>query len=114
MSFQNLCLLGSLILLLLFTFTGESHSETETWTLTGDERALIDEVHQAGVLDEAGWARFFERVKYSPRREGAIHKALNDESIGSRLNATSIGYLSMYLIQITRSITSPNMDSGAY
>ena len=85
MTFRNLCLLGSLILLLLFTFTGESHSETVKLVLTPEERALIDEVYNAGVLDDAGWARFFERVKYSPRREGAIHKALNDESIGSRI-----------------------------
>ena len=85
MTFRNLCLLGSLILLLLFTFTGESHSETQTWVLTPEERALIDEVYNAGVLDEAGWKRFYERVKYSPQREGAIHKALSDESIGSRI-----------------------------
>ena len=85
MTFRNLCLLGSLILLLLFTFTGESHSETQTWVLTPEERALIDEVYTKGYLDEAGWKRFYERVKYSPRREGAIYKALHDESIGSRI-----------------------------
>ena len=85
MTFQNLCLLGSLILLLLFTLIGESYSEVETWTLTEDERTLIDEVYNMGVLDEAGWKRFYERVKYSPQREGAIYKALYDESIGSRI-----------------------------
>ncbi len=45
---------------------------------------MINRVYQMGITDEAYWERFRERVKYSPRREGAIHKALYDESVGSR------------------------------
>lgn len=58
---------------------------TQTWVLTPDERALINEVYNANLLDEAGWARFFERVRTSPRREGAIENALLDEGLGDRV-----------------------------
>ena len=58
---------------------------TEIWKLTPDEISLIDEVYNAGVLDEAGWARFYERVRTAPRREGAIESALTEEGIYSRL-----------------------------
>jgi hypothetical protein len=106
MTFQNFCLLGSLMLLLLFTFTGQSHSETVKWTLTENERALIDEVYNAGVLDDAGWARVFERVKYSPRREDAIYKALYDESIGSRIERD--------IYRLTVHVSDPNHIIGYF
>lgn len=59
---------------------------TETWQLTEDEIALIDEVYNMGVLDDAGWARFFQRVRRAPRREGAIESALLEEGITGRLD----------------------------
>lgn len=58
---------------------------TETWVLTPEERALINEVYNANLLDEAGWARFYERIRTSPRREGAVENALLDEGLGGRL-----------------------------
>ena len=82
MACQRLCVCFGLAVVLLLFLTAQARAET--WKLTEEEKALVDEVYTSGVFDEAAWNRFRERVKYSPRREGAIRKALFDESVGSR------------------------------
>ena len=64
---------------------------SENWVLTPEERNLINEVYSKNLLDEAGWARFYERVRTSPKREGAIESALMDEGLGSRVSREARG-----------------------
>ena len=63
----------------------------EKLTLTDEEQTLINKVYHSGVLDDVGWARFFERVKRAPRREGAIKSALYDEGLWSRVERDLYG-----------------------
>ena len=76
----------SLVLLMFAGFTNNLAVETETWVLTPEERSLINEVYNAGIYDEEAWARFFLRVRCSPRREDAIKNALLDEGLPVRLS----------------------------
>ena len=60
---------------------------TQEFTLTDDERSLINYAYDAGVFDIPGeWERFEQRVLTSSRREGAIESALTDSSLGARLS----------------------------
>lgn len=85
MTCQRLCVRFGLAVVLFLFLAAQARAETQTWILTADEKALVDRVYASGVLDKSGWKRFHERVRYSPRREGAIQKALFDESVGSRV-----------------------------
>ena len=76
----------SLVLFMFAGFTNNLAVETETWVLTPEERSLINEVYNTGIYDEKAWARFFLRVRYSPRREDAIKNALLDEGLPVRLS----------------------------
>ena len=60
---------------------------TQEFTLTEDERSLINYAYDSGVFDIPGeWERFEQRVLTSRRREGAIKSALTDSSLGARLS----------------------------
>ena len=36
---------------------------TENWQLTEDELQMVYRVYEMELLDEAGWARFYDRVR---------------------------------------------------